>query len=124
MSIHIKEPGIPNTTKLTNSFARVYKFLFIIILLYRKTIYIGLFKQYFTFLKDFKDHLLNSMILFFVRLLYTLWQGRQRDLLSSFCIYMSYLNNGYNICTIVQHELSSLSPYLHIQFHQQLLHRP
>ncbi|CCE77516.1 hypothetical protein WALBB_550023 [Wolbachia pipientis wAlbB] len=53
MSIHIKEPGIPNTTKLTNSFARVYKFLFIIILLYRKTIYIGLFKQYFTFLKDF-----------------------------------------------------------------------
>lgn len=53
MSIHIKEPGIPNTTKLINSFARVYKFLFIIILLYRKTIYIGLFKQYFTFLKDF-----------------------------------------------------------------------
>ncbi|OCA06759.1 hypothetical protein wTpre_1103 [Wolbachia endosymbiont of Trichogramma pretiosum] len=54
MSINIKEPGIPNTTKLTNSFARVYKFLFIIILLYRKTIYIGLFKQYFTFLKDFE----------------------------------------------------------------------
>ncbi|MFL3876603.1 hypothetical protein wTkk_000523 [Wolbachia endosymbiont of Trichogramma kaykai] len=27
MSIHIKEPGIPNTTKLINSFARVYKYL-------------------------------------------------------------------------------------------------
>lgn len=48
-----KEPGIPNTTKLTNSFARVYKFLFIIILLYRKTIYIGLFKQILLSLRIF-----------------------------------------------------------------------